>query len=320
MSNEKIKVFVVCMTYNHENYIRSALEGFLTQKTNFKFKVLVHDDASTDRTQEIISEYAKRKPDIIVPILQKENNYQRGISSYKTEIFPRLEGDYVAICEGDDYWTDENKLQKQVDFLDSHPDYVACVHNCIKLDMRTMEKSLFNQKKTQDGEIVLKDVVFGNWGVYQTASLMCRINNFKNEPDYFKLVNVGDYPRALQLTTEGRMWYMADVMSIYRFASGKDSWTNKHFASKYNFEKNSKSAKMEADMLSRLLDLYPERKEDILPAISAKRYDYMFLSGNISMIKKDDYLQEIYRKESLFRKFKAHLLHLYFAFMGGKRS
>ena len=111
--DSEIKVCVYCLAYNHEKYIRDCLEGFVNQKTNFKYRVIVHDDASTDGTQDIIKEYATKYHDIIVPILQTENKYSQGISIIETFIKPLLIGKYVAVCEGDDYWCDENKLQKQ---------------------------------------------------------------------------------------------------------------------------------------------------------------------------------------------------------------
>lgn len=117
MSNEVV-VSAYCLAYNHEKYIKSALEGFVSQKTDFKYEVFVHDDASTDKTADIINQYAKRYPNIIKPILQKENQYSKGVDISQEIIFPRMKGKYVAICEGDDYWCDNNKLQKQVDFLE----------------------------------------------------------------------------------------------------------------------------------------------------------------------------------------------------------
>lgn len=119
-------VSISCITYNHAPYIRECLDGFMMQKTNFAFEVLIHDDASTDGTADIIREYEAKYPDIIKPIYQTENQYSKGISPSASFNFPRAKGKYIALCEGDDYWTDPFKLQKQVDFLESHPDYVMC--------------------------------------------------------------------------------------------------------------------------------------------------------------------------------------------------
>ena len=123
-----LMVTIRCLTYNHEQYIRQCLDGFVMQKTNFRFEAIVHDDASTDGTVEIIREYAEKYPDIIKPIFETENQYSKRDGSIGRIMNEHTHGKYIAICEGDDYWTDPYKLQKQVDFLESHPDYVMCSH------------------------------------------------------------------------------------------------------------------------------------------------------------------------------------------------
>lgn len=119
MKNDNILVSVVCDVYNHEPYLRQCFDGFVMQKTNFKFEVLVHDDASTDKSAEIIIEYTNKYPDIFKPIIQKENQYSKGVDIWKIYQFPRVKGKYVAFCEGDDYWIDPLKLQKQVTAIES---------------------------------------------------------------------------------------------------------------------------------------------------------------------------------------------------------
>ena len=123
-----LMVSVRCATYNHAPYIRQCLDGFVMQKTNFRFEVIVHDDASTDGTTDVVREYAERYPDIIKPMYEQTNQYSVDAKGMNERINSRLVGKYVAICEGDDYWTDPDKLQKQVDFLETHPDYSMCYH------------------------------------------------------------------------------------------------------------------------------------------------------------------------------------------------
>lgn len=122
---DKPEVSVCCITYNHENFISEALDGFLMQETNFPFEVIVRDDASPDRTADIIREYEKKYPNIIKPIYELENGYQKGIKP-SSVTFKKAVGKYIALCEGDDYWTDEKKLQIQKDFLDKNEEYVIC--------------------------------------------------------------------------------------------------------------------------------------------------------------------------------------------------
>ena len=119
-------VSIACITFNHEKFISDAIEGFLIQETTFPVEVLIHDDVSNDRTAEILREYEQRFPNLIFPIYQKENQYSQGINPYIKFLFPLARGSYIAICEGDDYWTDPLKLQKQVTIFLNNPDTIIC--------------------------------------------------------------------------------------------------------------------------------------------------------------------------------------------------
>ena len=114
-------VSICCATYNHERYIRDVIDGFLMQKTTFPIEIIIHDDASTDETARIVKEYAEKHPDLIVPIFQTENQYSKNKESiFAWFVYPRSRGKYIALCEGDDYWVDPIKLQKQVDYLEKN--------------------------------------------------------------------------------------------------------------------------------------------------------------------------------------------------------
>jgi len=122
-AENNILVSVCCAVYNQAQFIRQTLDGIVSQKTNFKFEVLVNDDCSTDGTTDIIKEYEEKYSDLIKPIYHSENQYSKGISVNYVNNFNRVKGKYIALCEGDDYWIDEGKLQMQVDFLENNPDY-----------------------------------------------------------------------------------------------------------------------------------------------------------------------------------------------------
>jgi len=123
LSNTPI-VSVACITYNHAKYIREAIESFLMQKTNFSYEILIHDDASTDGTDQIIKEYELKYPNLIFPTYQSENQFSKGVRRIlATFVFPKCRGKYIALCEGDDYWTDPLKLQKQCEYLETNPEF-----------------------------------------------------------------------------------------------------------------------------------------------------------------------------------------------------
>lgn len=146
MDNTSVMVSICCLTYNHAPYIRECLDGFLMQQVDFPIEIIIHDDASTDGTQDILREYQEKYPDLFHLILQTENQYSKGKNVVLDYIYPQIKGKYVASCEGDDYWIDPHKLQKQVGFLEAHPDYSVCCH-CIKLYIQN--EGVFREQEMQ---------------------------------------------------------------------------------------------------------------------------------------------------------------------------
>lgn len=122
-------VSICCAAYNHAPYIARALDGFLSQKTSFPVEILINDDASTDGTPEMIRQYAKKYPDVIKPLFQSENQYSKGVAIDPAFNYSRARGKYIALCEGDDFWCDDQKLQRQVDYMEAHPDCSFCFTN-----------------------------------------------------------------------------------------------------------------------------------------------------------------------------------------------
>ena len=226
---QEVKVSVYCLAYNHSKYIRDTLEGFVNQKTNFKYEVWVHDDASTDNTAMIIEEYARKYPTIIKPIIQKENQHSKGIGITPTYIYPRIQGKYIAICEGDDYWCNTQKLQMQVDFLEKHKEYSACVHNTKVVNCMSGAMSRFNASK-HDMDLSVEDILPSGSSQFHTSSIVYR-TRYMNRPDAFRAKGFGDYPLAIYLATEGKIRYLKEVMSVYRlFTEG--SWSRRTYLDK----------------------------------------------------------------------------------------
>jgi len=211
----EVMVSVFCETFNHEPFIRQCLDGMLMQKTDFAFEVLIHDDASTDHTQMIIKEYAEKYPDIIKPILQHENQYSKGVDIWQTFQMPRARGKYIALCEGDDYWTDPLKLQKQVDFLETHLDFSMCFHGAM-VKNETDTKQLTTCDQVEEKEYLTNDI-FPGW-VIPTASVIYRKSMIDKYPPlrHIEWRKYGDIELFLKCTHTGKVWGMSEFMSVYR--------------------------------------------------------------------------------------------------------
>lgn len=274
MSNDKILVSVYCLCYNHEKYIRKCLDGFIMQKTNFDFEVIIHDDASTDNSAKIIREYEDKYPDIIKPIYQKENQYSQGIKIRDKYMLPKCKGKYIAICEGDDFWTDENKLQTQVDYMEIHEKCSICGHAYKEVNENgDFLKNIF-RKSDQDENINYEDIIFWRTGV-STASLVYRKDLFLERPQFFKETDVGDYPLMLYMASKGDFHYINKSMANYRVSSS-GSWTETVLK---NPEKKFKHAKIMVKFLKEL-DIYTEREyhDEIIEKIGIYEFPELFFN------------------------------------------
>lgn len=210
-----LMVTIRCITYNHEPYIRQCLEGFIMQKTNFRFEAIVHDDASTDETAKIIREYAEKYPDIIKPIFETENQYSKLDGSIQRIMSEHIHGKYVAMCEGDDYWIDPLKLQKQVDFLESNPEYSMCAHNAFVFYQQKNDVCLFN-KTSYSGELPVHDAIHA-WKI-PTASILVLSEVAKEYPSWLAVIYSGDYSLILRTLLKGKIYLISDIMSVYRIS------------------------------------------------------------------------------------------------------
>lgn len=209
-------VSICCISYNHAPYIRRCLEGFLMQKTNFTIEVLIHDDASTDGTEETIREYAEKYPLIIKPIYQKENQYSKGKRVLDEFIYPQVKGKYIALCEGDDYWIDPLKLQKQIDILEREPKYSLCFHNAVVLNERGLRIPRISEfNKLKETQSISFDDLVDDW-IIPTASLVFRTQDIKNRPDWHDAIYSGDFSLSLELFLKGEICYLNDFSSVYR--------------------------------------------------------------------------------------------------------
>ena len=213
-SQESILVAIHCLVYNHEPYLRDCFEGFVMQKTNFRFVAIVHDDCSTDHSADIIREYEAKYPDIFRPVYETENQYRKqdgALGRIMETAINATGAKYIAMCEGDDYWTDPYKLQKQIDFLETHDEYIACFHNAVIYNGVT--QTLFNALN-ESNYPTTQDIIERNWFI-STQTLVYR-NVQLATPEWGNKVINGDYFTELLLAQKGRFYYMNDVMAVYR--------------------------------------------------------------------------------------------------------
>ncbi len=210
-----ITLSICCITYNHEKFIAKAIESFLEQKVIFDFEIIISDDASGDKTNEIVEQFQKSYPNKIKYYRQEKNigmlpNFQLALEA--------CSGKYIALCEGDDYWIDKNKLQKQVDFLEANPDYSTCFHRVYLLE-EGKELILSDLNKSDKEETyTIKDLAQQN--IIHTPSVVFRNGLIKQFPAWFSKSPVGDYVLHLLNAKHGLIKYFPHPMAVYRMNSG----------------------------------------------------------------------------------------------------
>jgi len=258
-------VSICCIAYNHESFIRECLDGFLAQETTFPVEVIINDDASSDRTAAIIREYEGRYPHIFNCICQYENKFSKGVNPLFDIVFPLAKGKYIAICEGDDYWVDSQKLLKQVLILDENDDCSICFHNAKILKNGSLVDNYL--KKIGPDTTTITDLAKDNY-IY-TAS--CLVRNYYSQglPAYFDSCPVGDYPLLLYAAQRGKIKYIDECMSVYRIHDG-GVWSTKtaieklessaaifkHLMNNFNSEVNGILKDRHIELLNKVIEEY----------------------------------------------------------------
>ena len=302
--NKDIKVSVACITYNQENTVELMIKNIINQKTTFDFEVIIHDDCSTDGTARIIRKYADLYPDIIIPVNEKENQFSKGKKIFINCVVPLIRGKYVAFCEGDDYWKDEYKLQKQFEALENNQNCSFCVHDVACVNNSGLPLSdAFPGIDIKEGVIKASDYleyefVEKPW-LFQTTSYFVRtsvIEKLRFEIPIFVIkYPVGDLPIVLLCLQEGNCYYIKQVMSVYRKNSGGILTQNRR--------KLSNEIKYYERMIEGHKEYKKYAKEDYKKyaeyAISTTKVFLLKLKGEYRAIDKKDYL---YAKKSLSYK------------------
>ena len=227
-----MKVSVCITTFNKEKFIAQALDSILKQKTSFDFEILIYDDASSDATVSIIRKYQKKYSNIIL-YANSKNEYGSGFYGInERNLFPRAKGQYIAMCDGDDYWTDNFKLKKQVDFLDLNLEYILCCHDG---DVFYQELNAFGvvYKESFQNPITFQDIIAMGGNLCPTSSIMFR-NNINKYPDFIFEAMSNDRALTYFLMTLGKFWFIKEKMCVYRVHSkGLTAWGDQKIRLKY---------------------------------------------------------------------------------------
>ena len=209
-----MKLSVAMITYNHERFIAQALESVLEQQVNFEYEIVVGEDCSTDRTREILMDFHRRYPGRIVPLVRERN--VGAMENFK-QTLGACRGKYLAILEGDDYWKLRDKLQRQVDFLDAHPDFALC---CSRTEMVGEDgaDAVWIWPSRAAGAYGLADLLAENF--IATCSVLYRWGSVGALPAWFHKMKLGDWPLHALVARTGKIELMDDVMAVYRMHPG----------------------------------------------------------------------------------------------------
>ena len=217
-------VSIVCHTFNHVNYITSALDGFLMQETDFPFEIILHDDASTDGTREIVESYARKYPNIIVPIIQNENKYSKGIDILSITL-PKSRGDYISFCEGDDFWICSNKISYQYYEMEKNKEAYICFHSGLELNEDSKEKKIISQYANDICFIPSKKIIIDRGGSMPTASIFFKNESIDEMLMSYQFAPIGDFFIQSYMALKGKVLFLPETMCVYR-RNAAGSWTS----------------------------------------------------------------------------------------------
>jgi|GEM_PF-2948462 len=265
---QEVKVTVICIIYNQEQYLQKCLDGLAEQKTNFPFEVILHDDASTDGSVEIINKYCEKYKGIFVPILQKTNQYSKKIPFFNN-LLNKAKGEYIALCEGDDYWCDPYKLQKQYDFMEAHSECSICVHNTLIHDLNDIIPDVNFMKDEGCGEwgYLNEKQIFNYWIVHYSSYFIR--NNYDIIPDEWSdFFWARDYVMLTVAYAHGKIGVLNHVMSVYN-SNNPEGLTAVNARSSDSMKKIYDRAIYLKDYLMRFPDISDAAKKAIHSRINA---------------------------------------------------
>lgn len=307
MENKAPLVSIVCDTYNHAPFVRDALDSFLAQKTSFPIEIIVHDDASTDGTADIIREYEREHPDLFRCVYRTENIYQKDPKILEHYVFPLARGKYIAICEGDDYWTNPDKLEKQISYMEAHPDCTLCVCAGDLVDPQGNKTGIVAPYHT-DTDVPMDELIRGGGGFVATASIVAPTRLAQNRAPFCDLSDVDDAVLQIWFGMNGKTHYFAESMCAYRQAV-PGSWTETFFSSR-----NAARIKHHEGLIAALEAFDREtsgRWHDAVEycLIHQQWFEVLRLKNDVMALNKAPF-RALYKKLPLRRRIRMWLAHL----------
>ena len=316
-----VTITVIVMTYNHKDYIKLALDSILSQKINVDFNILIHDDNSDDGTYEILLNYKKKHPNKIRIVRQESRKFiTEGFNKMiLNHVVPFIDSKYVAYCDGDDYWCDDLKLQKQYDFMENHSDYSMCFHCAYQLRPNNDLSSKWFIKK--EGDIGLEDLINENPGVpVATSSIFLKSDVFKDFSEWRKAYPVEDLPLYMTAALSGKIRRLKDIMCVYRqFSVG--SWSSQN-------KDNIKRLVSHQENLIRASSFFDEKTNYefhnlVLNHIEGCEFRIAILKRDFKVIfqkKNKRFVQKLSKRERLSLKLQYRMPFLYNLFRKGYKD
>ena len=290
MKDENIMVSILCTVYNHEKYLSKCLDNLLKQETNFKYEIIIHDDNSSDKSKNIIKQYHKKYPNIIVDIIQNENKYSKGINIYYDILAPKINGKYIAICEGDDFWCDSRKLQKQYDFMEKHLDCSLCFHNTNIFDLKKGKYIGKFNGFNDNYKMKPKDIFFG-WKIH-TSSYFFRKEAFFIPDKFYKY------------------WFLDFIWLIWAYNKGNVYSCSSKIMSVYNYNNENGMTQLNKENCNIIIQKLEDRIEFLEEALINGLNDKECIKERIEFLKIDiNYISLKNSKNYIeFKKYKRNIL------------
>ena len=301
--NSPVIASVVCLAFNHKEHISRCFDSILNQRVDFNVEIIVHDDCSTDGTKEMIDAYKRKYPHIFKTIVQKENQYSKGIDIVNEFINPLIDGRFVSFCECDDFWIDESHLFKKIHFLQRNNYYSACCSKTLQFDNKTNKKTFLATLK-RDLEFPAKYIILDKIQRIHINTLVIRRQAyFAPRPPFYSLfVGHGDYPLLLFLVSApNHLFFFSDLTSIYNMHSGSSSWTDNLYSD------NNKFVKLKQGVIDGLVEYKKVSPQVLWPYIDDKiLMSYYEIDCRIGKspidYKKYKKILRYYPKKSIFKK------------------